>query len=107
MFNGDPNLLIATYLSVLLFLVSGARNRRVDLSDIGPVGAVFFASFNLLPAYRIFKFAADALDGAAKVPPELHGDEKYIAAAGLMSLLITIVGIFTCFRKAWEIPPHS
>jgi hypothetical protein len=102
MHGSDPSLLIALVLALLVFVISSARHRRLDLGDVGPVGAVFFTSFNLVPAWRILKFSSDVVDGVASLPPELVGCEKYLAGAGMLSLLITFVAIFACLRRAWN-----
>ena len=87
--------------AIALFVTSCIVKRRFDYADIAPSGAVFLASYNILPPFYLFYFVANATTRQT-LPPSLTGYDKYIGLAAVCSLLITLVAIVSLYIKACE-----
>jgi hypothetical protein len=93
--------MIGTGNALVLFFLASVRKRRVDLADIGPTGAMFLTSLNILPPVHIFRFMTNS-ESVATLPPGLQGYEKYIVLAAIFSFLFTFTSIFGLVRQAWK-----
>jgi len=97
----DLGLMIGTGTALLLFFLASVRKRRIDAADIGPSGAMFLTSLNILPPVHIFHFMVNSAN-VATLPSGLQGYEKYIVLAAIFSFLFTFVSICGLVRQAWK-----
>jgi len=87
--------------TVLLVVVTVARQKRIETLDIGSFMAAFFSGTNLPPALFLvwYVFAQDPIVQMSK----LKGYEKYISGGGVLLLLASIIAIWKLCKTAWEV----
>ncbi|HXL23172.1 MAG TPA: hypothetical protein VOA78_11940 [Candidatus Dormibacteraeota bacterium] len=86
----------------VVILITLIRQRRFEMSDLGPFFVSFLAGTNLPAAIFLCGYAL-APDPAA-VPTKLHGLERFVSFAGLSLLLVSLVSIWALVRGAAQKP---
>ncbi len=101
----DAGVWLGIACSVVVFLITLYYQRRLDLIDLGVVGATFLAASNILPALYLCYYGATT-NLNQNLPPELKGYERYITFAGIASVFISLVTVWVCIQKA-STPPKA
>ena len=85
---------------VIVVVITIARQRRFDATDIGGFVAAFLSGTNLPPAVFLcgYAFWPDP-PGSSK----LQGLDKYVSFAGLALLLVSLVSIWALCRRAFDV----
>ncbi len=86
--------------TVLVLIVTVARQKRLDLSDLGTFVGTFFSGLNIPPA--LFLCAYVFMTDPQLNNTLLREHKKYISVAGLVLLLASVIGVWTYFKTAWE-----
>ena len=86
----------------LVLMVTVVRQRRLDLSDVGSFVTSFLSGSNIPAAAYLFfyVFRPDPLLAQTK----LGGYEKYIAVAGLVLFLASVIAVWNLCENAFIKP---
>jgi hypothetical protein len=87
----------------LVVVITVIRQRRLDLSDVGSFVTTFLSGSNIPAAAYLFLyvFNPDPLLAQTK----LAGYEKYIAVAGLVLFLASVIAVWNLCRNAFKKSP--
>jgi hypothetical protein len=87
--------------TVLVLLLTIARQKRLDPSDFYSFIAAFFASSNLPPAayFVWYGFNPDP----TFTQTNLQGQERYVSMAGVVLFLVSAIGIWKLLQSAWVV----
>lgn len=97
--NGSTLLGFIAAIAVLILVV--CRQKRLELSDLGSLGAAYFAGSNVPAALFLCWYTFDP--DPATVQTKLHGYEKYVSFAGLAILVFSIITIWSQCQKAYAL----
>jgi hypothetical protein len=91
------------YVSAFLLLgITIVRQRRFDRVDIGPLAITYFSGSNLPAAVFLCYYVFDPDPAAVLAQTRLAGYEKYLSFAGMALLIVSLVGIWTLLRAAYQ-----
>jgi len=88
---------------VVVVMITIIRQRRFELTDLGPYAASFLAGTNLPAALFLCTYAL--YPDSATVATKLHGMERFVSFAGLSLLLVTLLSIYGLCRNAYQQAP--
>jgi hypothetical protein len=85
--------------ALIVFAIIAIRQKRFQGADLASILLAFLAGSNIPTAAYLclYAFAPDPPD----TPTKLQGYEKYIAAAGLCFLFVTLVSVWSLCKKAY------
>ena len=86
--------------TLLVLIVILARQKRLELVDVGYLLAAYFAGGGIPPAIYLCYYGLDP--DPPSVPTKLHGFEKYVAAAGLVLLIFSVISLWSLCKKLWS-----
>jgi hypothetical protein len=81
-------------------LITIARQRRFEPTDLGSFIGVFFSGMNIPPALFLCFYVF--MNDTAINTTLLKGYEKYISVAGLVLFLASTIGVWTFCKTAWK-----
>jgi hypothetical protein len=84
----------------IVVILTIARQRRFETSDIGTFAASYLAGANIPAAFFLCEYAI--FPDPNSVPTKLHGMEKFVGLAGLALLLVTLVTIWALCKNAYQ-----
>ena len=85
--------------TIVVLALTIARQRRLDLADLGTFVGAFFSGINIPPA--VFLCAYVFMTDEHLNNTLLREHKKYISVAGLVLLLASIIGVWTFCKTAW------
>jgi hypothetical protein len=90
--------------AILVFATTLIRHKRLDRTDLGALGATFFAGYNIPAALFLcyYVFNPDPPDLLMKT--KLFGYEKYLSFSGGALLFLSLVSIGNFLESAYKVP---